>query len=385
MTGQTIDFPVSFTPSGSVQEDGWNLMGNPYDASMNWDAQGWTKTRIDNTIYVYDAAAGAYRTWNGTVGSLGSGLVAPFQGFWTKANAPDPVLTSPENARTTAAPPVPARTALGLVAEATLDGQAVRDEAFVSFQDEALSGLDRFDALELSPLAASYAALYSTAEQTALDVTALPALDGAAEVPIGVGLVRDGASVAGETTLSWPDLSDLPAEWAVTLTDTETGAQVNLRTQASYTFTAAAAPGLVRPLADAPASGAAALAPRPLLPNAASGDQARPVVTRFVLRFARGAVATDESAAAGAFEIASVQPNPMGRRGVVVVRLAEAAQARLSLFDALGREVAVLADGALAEGRHEVALDPAGLAPGVYVVRWQSGGQVAARTVTLLR
>lgn len=385
-TGQSVGFPVTFTAGASVQEDGWNLSGNPYDASMNWDAAGWLKTNVDNTIYVYDAAASAYRTWNGTAGSLGSGLVAPFQGFWTKANAPDPALTSPAAARTTAAPPQLPRTALGLTLSATLAAETLRDEAFVSFQDDALDGLDPFDAYKLSPLSASYASLYATVAGTALDVSALPTLAGATEVPLGVGLVRAGAAVSGEATLSWPDLADVPAEWTLTLTDTETGASVNLRQQPSYTFTAAPAPALVGPSADRPLDPTSpeALVPRPLLLRA-QGAEARPVAARFVLRLARGAVAVDEGASAGAFEIAGVRPNPLGRRGTVAVRLAEAGAARLSLFDALGREVAVLADGAMAEGRHEIALDPAGLAPGVYVVRWQSGGQVAARTVTVIR
>ena len=81
-TGDTVPFGVSFTPNAPLSEVGWNLLGNPYDGSLDWDVAGWTRTNLDNTVYVYDPAAGVYRTWNGTTGSLGDGLVAEFQGFW---------------------------------------------------------------------------------------------------------------------------------------------------------------------------------------------------------------------------------------------------------------------------------------------------------------
>ena len=42
---------------------------------------------------------------------------------------------------------------------------------------------------------------------------------------------------------------------------------------------------------------------------------------------------------------------------------------RLLLFDALGREVAVLADGARAAGEHTVTVDAARLVPGLYLAR----------------
>ena len=59
---------------------------------------------------------------------------------------------------------------------------------------------------------------------------------------------------------------------------------------------------------------------------------------------------------------------------------------RVAAYDALGREVAVLHDGVLAAGEHEVRFDAAGLAPGPYVVRASTaGGRAAARTVTVAR
>ena len=78
-------------------------------------------------------------------------------------------------------------------------------------------------------------------------------------------------------------------------------------------------------------------------------------------------------------------PNPFGgstRLGIVV---AEAGIVRVSVFDALGREVARLVDGPLAPGRHAVTFDGSSLPAGVYVVRMRAGAFHASRTVTLLQ
>ncbi|MGB3544410.1 MAG: T9SS C-terminal target domain-containing protein, partial [Rubrivirga sp.] len=57
----------------------------------------------------------------------------------------------------------------------------------------------------------------------------------------------------------------------------------------------------------------------------------------------------------------------------------------LEAFDALGRRVAVLHDGALGAGEHGFALDVSGWPAGVYVVRSRAGGAVSSRTVTVVR
>ncbi len=62
-----------------------------------------------------------------------------------------------------------------------------------------------------------------------------------------------------------------------------------------------------------------------------------------------------------------------------------AATVRVAVYDVTGREVAVVADGPLEAGRHALALDASALAPGLYVVRVQSGSEVAVRRVVVAR
>jgi hypothetical protein len=82
-------------------------------------------------------------------------------------------------------------------------------------------------------------------------------------------------------------------------------------------------------------------------------------------------------------------PNPASGPLTLRYTLPEAAQVRLSVYDVLGREVAVLTDAIQPAGMHEVAFERRGLASGVYVVRMEAGegarAQVLTRRVTVLR
>ena len=84
-------------------DKGWNLVGNPTASTLDWDLPAWDKSGISNTIYVWDATAnngdGDYLVWNGSVGTLGSGKIAPWQSFWVNVEASDPLLAFEKEAK----------------------------------------------------------------------------------------------------------------------------------------------------------------------------------------------------------------------------------------------------------------------------------------------
>ncbi len=94
--------------------------------------------------------------------------------------------------------------------------------------------------------------------------------------------------------------------------------------------------------------------------------------------------AEDSAPAQGTFALGTPTPNPLRGAGRVAFSLAEAGAATLALYDALGRRVAVVAEGAFAADRHEARL-PAGLAAGVYVLRLDTAAGTATRTLTVVR
>lgn len=78
-------------------------------------------------------------------------------------------------------------------------------------------------------------------------------------------------------------------------------------------------------------------------------------------------------------------PNPAAGWTTLRYDLAATGPVRLAVVDLLGREVAVLVEGAQPAGRHEARLDAGRLAPGVYVVRLTAGLAVEARRLTVAR
>ncbi len=64
---------------------GWNLMGNPYPSSIDWDAaSGWSRTNIADAVYVWNSSQ-----YSAYVGGIpvngGSRYIAPGQGFFLQA------------------------------------------------------------------------------------------------------------------------------------------------------------------------------------------------------------------------------------------------------------------------------------------------------------
>ncbi len=71
----------------------------------------------------------------------------------------------------------------------------------------------------------------------------------------------------------------------------------------------------------------------------------------------------------GGAALSAPYPNPVRGRASLALALAQPQHVRVEVFDALGRRVAMLHDGALATGNHPLTLDAADLPSGLYVVR----------------
>lgn len=84
--------PLAYTNSGSLTDDGWNLITNPYPSAISWTSLRGSTANLDNAIYVYNAdlnaGTGGFASFvNGVsspaVASGGIGDVIPMaQGFF---------------------------------------------------------------------------------------------------------------------------------------------------------------------------------------------------------------------------------------------------------------------------------------------------------------
>ncbi|MFA7332202.1 MAG: redoxin domain-containing protein [Candidatus Delongbacteria bacterium] len=81
----------------------------------------------------------------------------------------------------------------------------------------------------------------------------------------------------------------------------------------------------------------------------------------------------------------SAWPNPFNPSTRVELELPQAGPARLELYDLQGRRVRSLHSGPLAAGRHELRVDGAGLASGLYVLRLETPRESQHLKLLLLR
>ncbi|WP_155953878.1 two-component regulator propeller domain-containing protein, partial [Pseudomonas sp. URIL14HWK12:I7] len=90
------------------------------------------------------------------------------------------------------------------------------------------------------------------------------------------------------------------------------------------------------------------------------------------------------------FGLEGVYPNPVRGEAAIRYALAEEAEVRLVVYDAVGREVRRLVEGMQEEGEHRVVWDGRGedgrpLAAGVYFVRLETPEYVATKKIVLVK
>jgi len=78
-------------------------------------------------------------------------------------------------------------------------------------------------------------------------------------------------------------------------------------------------------------------------------------------------------------------PNPFNPATTIRYRLDTSQQVRLRVFDLLGRQVALLADGMMPAGEHAVQFEAGQLASGVYIYRLETGSRMLTQKMVLLK
>ncbi len=377
-----VDFGVTYTPSA---DSGWNFVGNPYGAAINWsNASKWTKTNIESTIYIWDPAAnsgnGEYLTWNGQTGSLGSGIIPPFQGFWIKANAPAPVLKVKSTAKTSGgnflrkgikgqnSDSDEAEDSAYPVLEIRAEGNNLSKTTHVMLSSGAKFGRDEKDALRLLPFSTSHIELYSTLSNgTELAINNLPRLfEHRQNIPLHFQAFKDGNTASGSYTLSIPGMRSIPEDWLIILIDHKTGEHINFREQNSYTFSYSSKAKLFKAQ---PTQGSPA--------KKKSKKKAR-----FTLRITTADI---EAAIPEDFYIYQNYPNPFNPATTIPFGLTEETDVRLEVFDILGRKVQTLISGKLPAGTHTVKFNAASLASGIYLYRIITDRKVKTRKMVLIK
>ncbi len=189
-----ITLPITYTKSPSIagvnliSVDGWNLVGNPYPSQIDWSGAGWTKSNIDDAIYIFDpfttntsatGTAGRMYSYVNSVASFprtNGGVIASSQGFFVKANNTGAGISMTEQVKVASTHTSNFRTAseatdyfhVGLMGnDGTIDYTAIR------FSDVATNNYDKeMDAYKLKSFNFNIAS--QLPEQDEMSVNSMP-------------------------------------------------------------------------------------------------------------------------------------------------------------------------------------------------------------------
>ncbi|MCG8373731.1 MAG: DUF2341 domain-containing protein [Balneolales bacterium] len=371
--GTEVDFGITYT---TAADSGWNLIGNPFLATIDWDDNtNWTKTNVESSIYIWDPSAnggnGEYLTWNGVTGTLpNAGLIPPFQGFWVKANANSPVLKVNKDAKTTGGSflrkSMPGKanadssakkteSRLPLIDLAVMSSSGRSKRTNIMFSDEGLATKDPLDAYRLLPLTNSFIELHSLLDDgTELAINSLPGnFDSRLFIPLHVASYEDGVPISGELTFVWGDLRGVPEDWILTLVDNDTGQEINMLEEISYTFNHSTRSKIRTNL-------------NPFSPNRQLRVKAATMDTRFTLKVSTEEIERDVPEE---FYLEQNYPNPFNPSTNIEFGLNQNSRVTLEVWDILGRKVRTLIDEERTAGRYTYNFNARDLASGVYFYR----------------
>jgi hypothetical protein len=231
----TIQLPV--TSSGATNDDGWNLVGNPFASTIDWNATSWVKDGLYNVIYSTDNSTGnttsTVATYNGIAGvNGGSQYIASGQSFWVKAlSAAAPTLTISESAKSAGQQTTFIREAAPQdLLRITLVKDQTRDETVVYFREGYTPNFDRSDAYKMSNATFNLSTL--TESGVYLAINGMPSFDCNHTIKLTVW-----NAPAGTYKLDFSQYESFPEAVAIIVKDNFTKTEFDVRKTPSYEFT----------------------------------------------------------------------------------------------------------------------------------------------------
>jgi hypothetical protein len=226
----TITFPVTYTATPTTDANGWNLVGNPYPSTIDWDVTGWTRTRMSIVISMIDNGTGMMRYYEpGVTNDIPGGQIAAGQAFFVIATGANPVLRATESVKVTpVAEYFRERGPIEIPSfSVVLSNSQLHDAAYVKLSDGALPGTDSLDAPKLyNPGGFSFATV--AADSRPMAINAVSALSCNTAFPLEMKDVEPGDYNISLTT-------KVISGYRFMLTDKYTGKTVELKS-GSYAF-----------------------------------------------------------------------------------------------------------------------------------------------------
>ncbi len=358
--------------SGSIADAAWALAGNPYAQTIDWDLV--TQTNVTSTAYVWDNATSAYKNWNGSVGGLTDGLIAPYQGFWVKGSGGTGSITiETADKSSTAGTFYRSMNDSSGSMSFSISSDDYSDQTFVSFMTNGELGIDIADAYKLLPMTSSERVVgISYTEGNGLDINNLPSIhEGTIDIPLDIMYLTvdedyNFITEENEVNMSW-DLSSLPDHVAMTLTDNASGNVIDLSQQSEVTFTTVEKGSF-------PAYGSEGVNIYPQI-----GE------STFTLTVTYGSAGVEDQPVPTEFALYPAYPNPFNPSTTIWYDLLEESHVSISIYDIKGRLIKTLVNEALPAGRHSIQWNPINISSGSYIVQMKTGDKTFNQKITYIK
>ncbi len=215
---------------GDPDRAGWNLLGNPFQSAISWNAMVGIipAAVVEAAVYVWDGAQ--YVSWNGFTGELTDGIIPAQNGFFVKAMVDQEIFNIPLSARVHSNIPF-YKSNLANLLKLSANGNNFSDAAFIRFNEAATPLFDgQHDAYKLWGLNEA-PQLYSIVPGDVLSINELP-FEGNEVVNLGF---RCG--VGGTYSITASGMESFNASTPVMLEDLKINTIQDLRQNPVYNFT----------------------------------------------------------------------------------------------------------------------------------------------------
>ncbi len=341
-----INIPLSYIEGSSNALNGFNLLSNPTTSILDWEKIN--KGNASSSFYSWDPVNSNYKVYqeDGISVNGAEKYMYPFQGFWVKTEGTGASIDIDSTA-------ISLDTESKSISNRSIDFASVllqitneddfSDELRLVTRENASTSFDSLDAVKLFPLSFQNINInsYST-DSVALTIDTRPL-----EEEMIFDLNIEANSTSKELTLSLVE-NGLSDEWFVQLINTEISERYDLK-ESNVELTAGDYNWQIRITV--------------LTTSTTKPDYGFPTILTLQQNY----------------------PNPFNPTTSIGYQLPEAANIELSVFNLLGKRVAVLVNEQKPAGYHEVTFDARNLSSGIYIYQLKVKNTVLTKRLTLIK
>lgn len=367
--GNSVSFDVNNVDvdgsTGTNNDEGWSLVGNPFGWQLSADSLLATLAREDNSanafIYRWDATGGTWTTTStGAIDPYESVFVRVMQsGATATLNLDEGDIHNSGNKEV--------QEQERFVLDLNHPTSELTSSLYVNFAENANPGLDPRDAFYIAPLKNEFASLVSKVDEQSLTVNNLPSsLEEVIEIPLHVD-----ATVNGEFKLSW-DKTQIPENWKFELVNLSTDEVIDLHDQQEMAFNYN---NSMKSLVGAGQFHA--------------NNRLQGSTPQLILKIYSEKVLTSLEELADLpqeVELNQNYPNPFNPSTTIKYGVPALTNVTIEIFNVLGQRVMTLVNNELKkQGRYEIRFNASRLSSGMYFYRLMADNKIMTKQMMLIK